>query len=74
VSRGTLGLGVRPYARSRETEFGHLPLKKTRKPGLHGPQVSWFEGGWADYEAYQRQKTGGQLQPHRVKFRRLATV
>ncbi|KIY94764.1 putative ABC transporter ATP-binding protein [Monoraphidium neglectum] len=37
-------------------------------------QVSWFEGGWADYEAYQRQKTGGQLQPHRVKFRRLATV
>lgn len=37
-------------------------------------QVTWFEGGWADYEAYQRQKSGGQLMPHRVKFRRLAAV
>lgn len=37
-------------------------------------QVTWFEGGWADYEAYQRQVNGGQLTPHRVKFRKLATV
>jgi hypothetical protein len=37
-------------------------------------QVTWFEGGWADYESYQRQKSGGPLTPHRVKFRRLASV
>lgn len=41
---------------------------------LFATQVTWFEGGWADYEAYQRQKSGGQLTPNRVKFRKLATV
>lgn len=36
--------------------------------------ATWFEGGWGEYEAFVRQRDGGQLVPHRVKFRRLATV
>lgn len=37
-------------------------------------KATWFEGGWGEYEAYQRERNGGQLTPHRVKFRRLATA
>jgi hypothetical protein len=33
--------------------------------------VTWFEGGWADFEAY---KGADALNPHRIKFRKLATV
>lgn len=38
-------------------------------------KVTWFEGGWADYEFDMRSRLGGSAaSPHRLKFRRLATV
>lgn len=38
-------------------------------------QVRWYEGGWQDYEAAQRARLGPHaMDPHRVKFRKLATV
>lgn len=35
-------------------------------------KVSFFEGGWSEYEAYR--KAQGNSSPHRLKFRKLATV
>jgi hypothetical protein len=37
-------------------------------------QVTWFEGSYSEYEQYKRQQAGGSLTPHRMKFRKLATV
>jgi len=33
----------------------------------------WFEGGWTEYEADLRKRTGG-ADPTRVKYRRMASV
>lgn len=42
-------------------------------PLLRRAQVTWFEGGYTDYEADRRQRLGGSaLSPHRLKFRKLA--
>ncbi len=38
-------------------------------------KVVWFEGNFADYEADKRRRLGeAALQPHRIKYRRLASV
>lgn len=38
-------------------------------------KVTWFEGGWSEYEADLRSRLGGSaVSPHRLKFRKLATV
>lgn len=38
-------------------------------------KVTWFEGGWAEYEQDMRSRLGGSaVSPHRLKFRKLATV
>ncbi|RMG91390.1 MAG: energy-dependent translational throttle protein EttA [Zetaproteobacteria bacterium] len=38
-------------------------------------RVVWFEGNFADYEADKRRRLGeSALQPHRIKYRRLASV
>ncbi len=37
-------------------------------------QVVWFEGNYADYEADRRRRLGEEaLQPHRIRYKRLAT-
>ncbi|MCO6412379.1 MAG: energy-dependent translational throttle protein EttA [Thiogranum sp.] len=37
-------------------------------------QVVWFEGNYADYEADRKRRLGGEAdQPHRIKYRRLAS-
>jgi hypothetical protein len=37
------------------------------------PQVTWFEGGYTEYEQDRRSRMGGSaLSPHRLKFRKLA--
>jgi hypothetical protein len=36
-------------------------------------QVTWFEGGYSEYEEDRRSRMGGSaLSPHRLKFRKLA--
>lgn len=35
--------------------------------------VLWFEGGWSEYEADLRKRTGG-ADPTRIKYRRMAGV
>ncbi len=36
-------------------------------------QVEWFEGNYADWEAYRKEKLGQAAdQPHRIKYKRLA--
>jgi len=37
-------------------------------------QVTWFEGNYADYEAYRHRRLGDAAdQPHRIKYRRLSS-
>jgi energy-dependent translational throttle protein EttA len=35
-------------------------------------QVRWFEGNFTEYEAWHRKQTGGDDQPHRIKYKPLA--
>ncbi len=34
-------------------------------------QVYWFEGGFTDYEENRRKRLGGDIVPHRIKYRKL---
>src|SRR5262249_53292374 len=35
-------------------------------------QVTWFEGGWAEYAAWVRSRRGPEpLEPHRIKYKPL---
>ncbi|HMQ77279.1 MAG TPA: energy-dependent translational throttle protein EttA [Flavobacteriales bacterium] len=34
-------------------------------------QVYWFEGGFSDYEENRRKRLGGDIVPHRIKYRKL---
>ncbi|MBK6342385.1 MAG: energy-dependent translational throttle protein EttA [Flavobacteriales bacterium] len=34
-------------------------------------QVYWFEGGFSDYEENRKKRTGGDIVPHRIKYRKL---
>uniref|UniRef100_A0A7S0RSR6 ABC transporter domain-containing protein n=1 Tax=Chlamydomonas leiostraca TaxID=1034604 RepID=A0A7S0RSR6_9CHLO len=37
-------------------------------------KVTWFEGGYTEYEEERRRRAGGSADPTRVKFRKLAAV
>ncbi|MBL7962275.1 MAG: energy-dependent translational throttle protein EttA [Flavobacteriales bacterium] len=34
-------------------------------------QVYWFEGGFSDYEENRKKRLGGDIVPHRIKYRKL---
>ncbi|MBK7941946.1 MAG: energy-dependent translational throttle protein EttA [Flavobacteriales bacterium] len=34
-------------------------------------QVYWFEGGFSDYEENRKKRLGGDMVPHRIKYRKL---
>lgn len=34
-------------------------------------QVTWFEGNFSEYEADRRKRLGSEVQPHRIKYRRI---